>query len=91
MTTTMTTTFCLRCGAAFYLEGCGAAELASAVPEPPAGAAPDAIQRLAAAPAFDRPPGAAQVGCGGPLRPPPCVAQRAQQTRRFGGLLLRSA
>ena len=30
-------------------------------PEPPAGAAPDAPQRLAAAPAFDRPPGAAQV------------------------------
>ena len=49
---------------------CGAAELASAVPEPPAGAAPDAIQRHAAAPAFDRPPGAAQVAMRRPAGAP---------------------
>ena len=49
---------------------CGAAELASAVPEPPAGAAPDALQRLAAAPAFDRPPGAAQVAMRRPVAAP---------------------
>ena len=36
-------------------------DLRRLAPELPAGAAPDALQRLAAAPAFDRPPGAAQV------------------------------
>ena len=53
-----------------YLEGCGAAELASAAPEPPAGTASDALQRLAAAPAFDRPPGAARVAMRRPAAAP---------------------
>ena len=53
-----------------YLEGCGAAELASAVLEPPAGTASDALQRLVAAPAFDRPPGAAQVAMRRPAAAP---------------------
>ena len=62
MITTMTT-FCF--GDGVCLRVCSS----SAVPEPPAGAAPDAL-RLAAAPAFDRPPRAAQVAMRRPAEAP---------------------